>query len=146
MNGGTIRQRWAGVALALCLLAACGRERQEPLGAEDWVNPDGATSAEPITLQASQLPYAGAVTAGINYFHIVGLPANTPQYVAVTGKRADADLFVLGNADFSDFACASTRGGAEDDQCLSPPRASGELFVEVYGFTGNDTPFVLDVW
>ena len=146
MNTGTNRQRWAGVALALCLLAACGRERQEPIGPEDWVNPDGGSSAEPVTLQASQLPYTGAVTAGINYFRIVGLPTNTPQFVAVTGKRADADLFVLGDADFSDFACASLRGGADDDQCLAPPRDTGELFVEVYGFTGNETSYVLDVW
>lgn len=149
----TMRPRRAVPVLMLMLLshavmgslAGCARD-DAPFGAESWVNPDLGSTAAPVTLQASQLPYTGSVTAGINYFRIVGLPANTPQYVAVTGKQADADLFVLANPDFNEYLCSSVRGGADDDQCTTGPTDDTELYVEVYGFQGNDTDFILDVW
>lgn len=145
-----LRGTFAGAALAALLLAAvlgaCAREPQEALGPEDWVNPGLGRAGEPVEIRLDALPYTGTVNEGINYFRIVGLPTFAPQYVAVTGKRADADLFVLGDAGFSDYRCSSTRGGAEDDQCVTAPLASGELFVEVYGFEGGDTGFILDVW
>jgi hypothetical protein len=129
--------------LGLC--AGCARE-EEPAGAEAWVNPDLGSTAAPVTLHASELPYSGSVTEGVNYFRIVGLPAHTPQFVAVTGKLADADLFVLGDPAFTSYLCSSVLGGAADDQCATAPSGGTELYVEVYGFHGNDTDFILDVW
>jgi hypothetical protein len=134
--------------LLASLAAGCGSlgGSEESAAAPAWINPDLGSLAEPVTLPATALPFTGLVTEGINYFRIVGLPAHTPQNVAVFGKRADADLFVLSDNTFSEFQCSSTRGGADDDVCATPPLQGSELFVEVYGFEGSETEFILDVW
>jgi hypothetical protein len=135
----------AGLIAPLALVG-CGRDADEPAPAQTWVNPDTGSTSKPMTLQASQLPYTGKVTEGINYFRIVGLPADAPQVVALTGLQSDADLFVLSNPAFDEYQCSSLRGGAEDDLCATAPTPGTELYVEVYGFHGTDTRFLLDVW
>lgn len=143
--------RTPALPLALLLLlalplAACGRAGDEPPGTEDWVNPDPGSAGAPVTLEASALPYQGTVTEGIHYLRIVGLPFNASHFVTVTDKRADADLFVFGQGGFTDYQCASLLGGPEDDLCATLPLRDGVLHVQVYGYAGRATPFLLDVW
>jgi hypothetical protein len=108
------------------------------------MNSDTGSTSEPMTLQVSRLPYAGKVTEGINYFRIVGLPADAPQVVAVAGLQADADLLVLSNPAFDEYPCGPLLGGTEDDLCATASTPGTELYVEVYGFHGANTRFVLD--
>lgn len=139
----------AAAALLALLLGACADEN-EPGGQPAWVNPDLGSIAQPATLRADELPFRGTVTGGVNYFRIEGLSPRMPWYVDVAGMRADADLFVLGNDTFSDYRCSSIQGGPSDERCLiaplSGPQSGDALYVEVYGYPGTNTEFILDVW
>lgn len=140
-------------ALPVLLLGACAGQ-DDAGGPQAWVNPDLGSIAQPLTLDADQLPYRGTVTEGVNYVRIEGLSPRMPWYVGVAGMQADADLFVLGNGAFTDYQCSSIQGGPSDESCLTatlPGSPSGSpsgdvLYVEIYGYAGTDTGFVLDVW
>jgi hypothetical protein len=141
--------------LCVGLLPGCGRDAPQPAGPDGlsapagtdaYVNPGLGSTGAPIVVQARDLPLTSSISEGSDYFHVVGLPANVPFHVGLLAKRADADVFVLGDPAFVQYQCGSTVGGPADDLCETGTVAGGELYIEVQGYRGNDTEFILDIW
>lgn len=131
-----------GALAALALLAAC---MDEGAGSAGWIEPEGGRPGAPRELDAAELPFQGRIAEGSAYYRIAGLPPGERRLIAVTRLDADADLFVLGNAAFTQYRCSSISSGASDEACTAPAGPAGDLYVQVYGYSERPTTFVLDV-
>ncbi len=130
---------------AALLLAACGQGTGDLHENTGWQNPDEGSRAAPVGLEGEQLPYTGEATGGISYYRIEGTEPFTARTITVTGLSEDADLFVLNDAGFREYACGSVRGGAAAERCTTALQGDQPLYIQVYSYEGAETGFTVDI-